>query len=62
MRIKVLQLCGGENRMEGWMGMVHLPWGDVREAPTIERSFHAGETESVFEPHDRATCDALIMD
>jgi hypothetical protein len=30
-------------------GMVHLPEGDVREAPTIERSFLAGETERVFE-------------
>ena len=30
------------------MGMVHLPRGDVREAPTSERSFLAGETERVF--------------
>jgi hypothetical protein len=30
-------------------GMAHLPRGDVREAPTTERSFLAGETESVFE-------------
>jgi hypothetical protein len=22
----------GENREKGWTGMVHLPWGDVREA------------------------------
>ncbi|MGB3861868.1 MAG: hypothetical protein WA915_07265, partial [Candidatus Aminicenantaceae bacterium] len=29
-------------------GMVHLPWGDVREAPTTERSFLAGETERNF--------------
>ena len=29
--------------------MAHLPWGDVREAPTTEQSFLAGETESVFE-------------
>jgi hypothetical protein len=35
--------------MEGWTGMEHLPLGDVREASTIERSFLAGETESVFE-------------
>ncbi len=36
--------------MKGWTGMEHLPLGDVREAPTIERSFHAGETARVFEP------------
>jgi len=29
--------------------MAHLPEGDVREAPTSERSFLAGETERVFE-------------
>jgi len=45
----VFQLCGGENREKGWTGMGHLPWGDVREAPTTERSFLAGETERVFE-------------
>jgi len=29
----VSQLCGGENRVKGWTGMVHLPeGGDVREA------------------------------
>jgi len=28
----VSQLCGGENRVKGWTGMVHLPKGDVREA------------------------------
>ena len=26
------QLCGEENRMEGWTGMEHLLEGDVREA------------------------------
>ncbi len=44
-----LPLCDGANRMEGWTGTGHLPVGDVREASTIERSFLAGETESVFE-------------
>jgi hypothetical protein len=29
--------------------MVHLREGDMREAPTSERSFLAGETESVFD-------------
>jgi len=29
--------------------MAHLSEEDVREAPTTERSFLAGETESVFE-------------
>jgi hypothetical protein len=28
--------------------MVHLPYGDVREAPTSERSFIAGEAETEF--------------
>jgi hypothetical protein len=49
MRYGGLQLCGGENRMEGWMGTAHLPVGDLREASTIERSFLAGEIECVFE-------------
>ena len=31
-------------------GMEYLPREDVREAPTIELSFLAGETERVFEP------------
>jgi hypothetical protein len=35
--------------MEDSMRMRHLPQGDVREAPAIERSFLAGETERVFE-------------
>ncbi len=35
--------------------MVHLLRGDVREAPTSERSFLAGETESVFEITDWST-------
>jgi hypothetical protein len=43
-------LCGGENREKGWTGMGHLLEGDVREAPTSERSFLAGETERVFKP------------
>ncbi len=30
--------------------MGHLPKGGVREAPTSERSFLAGETERVCEP------------
>jgi hypothetical protein len=30
--------------------MVHLSLGDVREVPTSEQSFLAGETERVFEP------------
>jgi len=30
--------------------MVHLPGGDVSEAPMSERSFLAEETEHVFEP------------
>ena len=30
--------------------MGHLPKGGVREAPTSERSFLAGETERVLEP------------
>ncbi len=34
--------------VEGWPGMVYLLKG-VREAPMSERSFLAGETESVFE-------------
>ena len=33
---------------EGLYGHGTSPWGDVREVPTTERSFLAGETESVF--------------
>jgi hypothetical protein len=43
-------LYGGENREKGWTGMGHLLKGDVRGAPTSERSFLAGETERVFGP------------
>jgi len=45
----VIRLCDGKNREKGLTGMVHLPMGDVREAPTSERSFLAGETERVFD-------------
>ena len=45
----MLRLCGGENRVKGRTGMVHLPQGDVREAPMTERSVLAGETKRVFE-------------
>ncbi len=31
-RYGLLRLCGEENRVKGWTGMVYLPWGDVREA------------------------------
>ncbi len=43
-------MMGAEIRMEGRTGMVRLLEGDVREAPTIERSFLAGESECIFEP------------
>ncbi|MGB6338886.1 MAG: hypothetical protein WBF32_03855 [Candidatus Aminicenantaceae bacterium] len=45
----MIRLCDGENREEGWTGMVHLLEGDVREAPSSERSFLAGEIERVFD-------------
>jgi hypothetical protein len=32
LRFWKFHVCGGENRMEGWTGMAHLPWGDVKEA------------------------------
>ena len=45
----MIRLCDGKNREKGRTGMGHLPEGDVREAPTSERSFLAGETERVFD-------------
>jgi len=38
------------------------PVGDVREAPTTERSFLAGETESVFAITDWETRISFIRD
>jgi hypothetical protein len=42
--------------------MGHLPKGDVRESPTSERSFLAGETERVFEAYDLITRNSFIWD
>jgi len=62
MRYLVFQLCGGENREKGWTGMVYLPEGDMREAPTSELNFLAGETERVFQVTNWDTRISFITD
>jgi len=44
----VSSLSGGENREKSLTGMAHDPEGNVRKAPTSERSVLAGETETEF--------------